>query len=154
MWLSCHSCVMSGTRGGIHALRRGCADPSLVVRYLLGSGGTLIFDLTIMCQAMYYGSAKPVEPPISHHDAHTHTHAHHHHRSRSRSTFRTASGTHGTRNASESRSFTSLDAVDEESQLLSNNDQRALEIPGSAMMDSTGELTPRSSVASRREQLN
>lgn len=140
---------MSRTRVERNACRIGCADPSPVVRYLLGSGGTLIFDLTIMCQAMYYGSAKPVEPPISHHDAHNHTHAHHHHRSRSRSTFRTAPGAHGTRNPSESRSFTSLDAVDEESQLLLKDDQHALDIPENAMMDSTGELTPRSSVVSR-----
>jgi hypothetical protein len=52
-------------------------------RYLLGSGGTLVFDLTIMCQAMHYGSAKPLEPPI-HHDSHHRTHDHH--RSRSRGT--------------------------------------------------------------------
>ena len=135
--------------GGWQAWRRNCADRSCVVRYLLGSGGTLIFDLTIMCQALYYGSAKPVEAPISHHDTHPHTHAHHQHRSRSRSTFRAGQGTHGTRNASESRSFTSLDAVDEESQLLSKDDQHVFEIPDSAMLDSTGELTPKSSVVSR-----
>ncbi|EIW69410.1 hypothetical protein TREMEDRAFT_73844 [Tremella mesenterica DSM 1558] len=28
--------------------------------YLLGSGGTLMFDLTIMCQAVLYGSSRPV----------------------------------------------------------------------------------------------
>lgn len=32
----------------------------LTRRYLLGSGGTLLFDLTIMIQSVLYGSAKPV----------------------------------------------------------------------------------------------
>ncbi|CAK9779838.1 hypothetical protein CC85DRAFT_286243 [Cutaneotrichosporon oleaginosum] len=31
--------------------------------YLLGSGGTLLFDLTIMLQAWLYGSAPPLPPP-------------------------------------------------------------------------------------------
>lgn len=100
-------------------------------RYLLGSGGTLIFDLTIMCQAVVYGSAKPIEPPPTHHHHHHHhssSHSHHH-RSRSRSSYRPgpASGKgsgqeppHLRRIGSESRSFTSLGAVDEESQLLSD----------------------------------
>lgn len=31
-----------------------------MTRYLLGSGGTLLFDLTIMLQSLWYGSAPPV----------------------------------------------------------------------------------------------
>ncbi|KAJ9097285.1 hypothetical protein QFC21_004954 [Naganishia friedmannii] len=101
--------------------------------YLLGSGGTLIFDLTIMCQAVFYGSAKPIEPPATAHHLHHHHHSNshsHHHRSRSRSSYRPgpASGTgsgpeppHLRRIGSESRSFTSLGAVDEESHLLLDN---------------------------------
>jgi hypothetical protein len=34
----------------------------LIRRYLLGSGGTLMFDLTIMLQSYFYGSDKPVVP--------------------------------------------------------------------------------------------
>jgi hypothetical protein len=34
-----------------------------LTRYLLGSGGTLLFDLTIMLQSLMYGSAPPVHPP-------------------------------------------------------------------------------------------
>lgn len=80
-----------------------------------------------MCQAMYYGSAKPVEPPSTHHEHHNHPHPHHHHRrSRSHSSFRPGPGTNtlptSARNRSESRSFTSLDPVDEESQLLLKDD--------------------------------
>jgi len=30
------------------------------ISYLLGSGGTLIFDLTIMIQSFFYGSSPPV----------------------------------------------------------------------------------------------
>lgn len=30
-------------------------------RYLLGSGGTLLFDLTIMIQSLIYGSSPPVD---------------------------------------------------------------------------------------------
>ena len=32
----------------------------LTIRYLLGSGGTLLFDVTIMLQAAIYGSRPPV----------------------------------------------------------------------------------------------
>lgn len=31
------------------------------VRYLLGSGGTLLFDLTIMIQSWIYGSSPPID---------------------------------------------------------------------------------------------
>lgn len=33
--------------------------------YLLGSGGTLIFDLTIMIQSLIYGSAPPLPQPLT-----------------------------------------------------------------------------------------
>ena len=33
--------------------------PDKLNRYLLGSGGTLVFDLTIMLQSVIYGSAPP-----------------------------------------------------------------------------------------------
>lgn len=32
--------------------------------YLLGSGGTLVFDLTIMVQSLVYGGNRPTEPHI------------------------------------------------------------------------------------------
>lgn len=38
-----------------------------MTRYLLGSGGTLLFDMTIMIQSYMYGSSPPVDetPTIS-----------------------------------------------------------------------------------------
>jgi hypothetical protein len=59
------------------ALRIGIVDS-----YLLGSGGTLVFDLTIMIQSLIYGSA----PPIDERDQEDYIEPqqqHHHHRSRS-----------------------------------------------------------------------
>jgi hypothetical protein len=48
--------------------------------YLLGSGGTLVFDLTIMIQSLIYGSA----PPIDERDQEDYIEPQpHHHRSRS-----------------------------------------------------------------------
>ena len=64
-------------------------------RYLLGSGGTLVFDLTIMIQSLVYGSAPPIDErdqedyiePIEsrdrRHRSHSHSHGHGHGRSRS-----------------------------------------------------------------------
>jgi hypothetical protein len=43
----------------------------LTLRYLLGSGGTVMFDLTIMLQSLIYGSAPPIDP-------HPHSHLHLH----------------------------------------------------------------------------
>jgi hypothetical protein len=54
----------------------------IVDSYLLGSGGTLVFDLTIMIQSLVYGSA----PPIDERDQEDYIEPqqqHHHHRSRS-----------------------------------------------------------------------
>jgi hypothetical protein len=52
----------------------------IVDRYLLGSGGTLVFDLTIMIQSLIYGSA----PPIDERDQEDYIEPQpHHHRSRS-----------------------------------------------------------------------
>lgn len=42
------------------ALRRLESRTVAEDRYLLGSGGTLIFDLTIMVQSYFYGSDKPI----------------------------------------------------------------------------------------------
>ena len=56
------------------------AHPNNPRSYLLGSGGTLIFDLTIMVQSIIYGSA----PPIDERDQEDYIEPpHHHHRSRS-----------------------------------------------------------------------
>lgn len=57
-----------------------CSSPSSIEqvylltpsRYLLGSGGTLLFDLTIMLQSLFYGSSPPIPPPQP-----SYSHAHH-----------------------------------------------------------------------------
>lgn len=49
--------------------------PTHTRRYLLGSGGTLVFDLTIMIQSFVYGSA----PPIDERDQEDYIEPHHHH---------------------------------------------------------------------------
>ena len=58
------------------ALRIGIVD-----RYLLGSGGTLVFDLTIMIQSLIYGSAPPIDERDQ--EDYIEPQQHHHHRSRS-----------------------------------------------------------------------
>lgn len=53
----------------------------IVDRYLLGSGGTLVFDLTIMIQSLIYGSAPPIDERDQ--EDYIEPQQHHHHRSRS-----------------------------------------------------------------------
>jgi hypothetical protein len=38
-----------------------CEKKKLMGRYLLGSGGTLLFDMTIMIQSYMYGSSPPID---------------------------------------------------------------------------------------------
>lgn len=45
----------------------------MMVRYLLGSGGTLMFDLTIIFQSFLYGSQKPIQEEIRHHPHYPYT---------------------------------------------------------------------------------
>lgn len=74
--------------------------------YLLGSGGTLVFDLTIMFQSLFYGAVPPVpETTLSHSHSQSLTRSLSHSQHRSRSNVRTGSRSHGK-------------VVDEESQPL------------------------------------
>lgn len=61
--------------------RANASRTVIVDSYLLGSGGTLVFDLTIMIQSLIYGSAPPLDERDQ--EDYIEPQQHHHHRSRS-----------------------------------------------------------------------
>lgn len=56
----------SSNRSRTYPWSAGGTPADTPARYLLGSGGTLLFDLTIMLQSLIYGSAPPISSPAEH----------------------------------------------------------------------------------------